>query len=106
MSILMKCGHTAQGICSRRNGVDINPPIPACVICDCFESDPAPPSLEGRLARCSYYGSTPRGRLHEGPCKRGTPCKCEELSSFDLAFFEYRAGALYDTFYCGCWGWD
>ena len=43
-----------------------------------------------RTARCTYHGSTPKGRSHEGPCERGKPCLCEKPSSRSLAFFEPR----------------
>lgn len=99
---LMKCGHTAQAIDSNNN--------PVCVICfgspEALEVQTEMPDLTGRVARCSYYGSTPSGRNHSGPCKRGEPCHCEKPSSPDLAFFEYRPAEDTDRFYCGCWGWD
>ena len=100
---MMKCGHSAN---ATHNGK------PACAICAGISDgknmiiDDCPPDLSMRRARCSYYGSTPKGRLHEGSCKRGEPCLCERPSSPDLAFFEYCPGKPYDMFYCGCWGWD
>ena len=45
---------------------------------------------ETRTARCAYYGSTPRGRSHEGYCNRGEPCLCERPSSGSLPFLERR----------------
>lgn len=105
---MMKCGHAAHA----KDG-DGNP---CCVICHGISGglnkivDDSPPSLAGRTARCSYYGRTPRARSHEGPrekgCVRGAPCKCEEPSSPDLAFFSHKPDREHDEFYCGCFGWD
>lgn len=100
---MMKCGHAAQAIDGKGD--------PACVICHPdpearIVANPAP-SLEGRRARCAYYGSVPTGRNHSSNhrCKRSDPCLCEEDSSATLAFFEHKPGKDFDGFYCGCWGW-
>lgn len=45
------------------------------------------PDLTGRTARCTY-------------------CKNTQLSSTELAFFEYRPTQKFDGFYDGCRGWD
>lgn len=121
---MMTCGHTAQGKLTMRAGVALDPPIPYCGVCECETVDEAPPSLEGRTARCGYYSH----------------CRHEEPSAYTLAFFEYngagsRAATEYcrcgyqrvaheiglahdckafeprgprehDTYYCGCYGWD
>lgn len=76
--MIMKCGHAPN---SNRG----NPPVPACVICDCVEPADETPNLADRAARCIY-------------CKKETP------SDLSLAFF--RSGSDYDTYYCGCKGWD
>lgn len=83
--ILMKCGHTAQGEMFD-NGVS----IPVCVICNCKERAVEQPSLAGRTARCSYYGSK---------------CHSEVPSSFSLAFFKHQPEKPNDSYYCGCYGW-
>ncbi len=100
----MECGHTAQAIDGEGN--------PACVICLGVHSgatvvDESPPDLEGRRARCSYYGRTPTGRNHGSrTCRRGERCMCEVDSDPSLAFFEHKPDEDYDRYYCGCWGWD
>lgn len=96
MGPMMKCGHAAQGT-MQADGA------PVCVICfgitrDAEIVDDAPPSLEGRLMRCSYM----RG-------KNGRPCAARTNpvpSSATAAFFSHKPSEEYDTFYCGCWGWD
>ena len=99
---LMKCGHSANGRNSKTGR-------PVCVICAGLTPDAEieveTPSLEGRTARCAYYGARPY--KNECPkCRGRERCKCEEQSSSNLAFFEYRPDAEYDSFYCGCSGWD
>lgn len=79
MENLMKCGHVAMAHDSRGN--------PYCVICDCSELAGDKPSLEGRVAKCSY-------------------CSAEQPSSYSLPFFEYRKNKSTDEYYCGCKGWD
>ncbi len=115
-AVMMKCGHAAN---AKNDAGD-----PSCAICvginpGAEEVNANPPSLEGRVARCSS-------------------CKAERPSANDLPFFEYRGagsdaaksckcglnksahpggwtkcnifverGALdYDLYYCGCRGWD
>lgn len=73
--------------------------------------EPAPEEVDdsdlaGRTARCSYYGSTPTGNNHAGPCGRGKPCMCTEPSSRKLAFFQHQPDKEHDSYYCGCWGWE
>jgi hypothetical protein len=52
--------------------------------------------LTGRMAKC-HYKSGRDGKAHaNGPV----------ASSFSLAFFEYKPDQEFDTYYCGCWGWD
>lgn len=101
---MMKCGHSANATSDGK---------PSCAICagltpDALIVDDNPPSFVGRMAHCSYYGKTPKGRQHEGPkgCERGKPCMCEQPSSSNLAFFQYHPTKEHDEFYCGCWGWD
>lgn len=89
---MMKCGHAANA----KNALG----KPCCVICAGINPgasvvDEAPPSLEGRMAKCSYS----KGR-------DGKPCLSMKPSSPDLAFFESKPNEEYDRFYCGCWGWN
>mgnify|MGYP001605975611 CR=1 FL=1 len=89
---LMKCGHAAQGI---------NHGQPVCIVCygifqGADEVDHNPPSLGGRMARCTYY---PNGGKY-GKCESPQP------SSTKLALFSYRPEAEFDDYFCGCWGWD
>lgn len=48
METLMKCGHVAMAHDIKGN--------PYCIICDCKEVAEELPSLEGRMATCSYCG--------------------------------------------------
>ena len=82
---LMKCGHSANA-----TNQDGNPVCAICIGIDAGATvvDEAPPSLIGRVAQCPY-------------------CRNKRPSSFDLAFFEYREGRHeFDSYYCGCRGWD
>lgn len=107
-SIMMKCGHAANGVRHTEGGEW----VPCCVICAGIDGsgdvpDDAPPDLTDRTSRCDYYGSTPRLRRssREGPCGRGA-CLCEKPSSPSLPFFESRPDQASDRHYCGCRGWD
>jgi len=104
---MMKCGHAANAT----NGEG----KPSCVICIGLTNDAKTADelfcvedLVGRKARCSYYGSTPRGRNHESNygCKYGEECLCEVPSDTSLPFFSWTPMNDFDDFYCGCWGWD
>lgn len=115
---MMKCGHIAMALLHPHKGKKLDPPIPACVICDCYEPDNAPPNLTERRARCDYYGRATR----KSECPTcGRVCHCEEPSSLDLAFFAYLGPGSnhyrvsgkngtgpqeYDAFYCGCHSWN
>ena len=79
---MMKCGHTANSY-----KIVKDKKIPGCVICNCFEVAESKPSLEGRTACC-------------------TECNNTVPSSWDLPFFRYREDAQFDSYYCGCHGWD
>lgn len=83
---MMKCGHAANATDESGN--------PICVICALIDPgstvvDDNPPDLSGRMARCWYRS-----------CRSTTP------SNPDLAFFEHRPKDPYDTYYCGCLGWN
>lgn len=80
---IMKCGHAANAVQAEK---------PVCAICAGItpgwnEIDPNPPSLEGRMMRCSYCGR-------------------ERNSDASGAFFVYLEGNNFDRYYCGCRGWD
>lgn len=84
MSVIMKCGHVAQGKDEAGN--------PVCVICvgitpNAKIIDESKPNLEGRKATCFY-------------------CRREQPSNTDLPFFEHRPDRETDAYYCGCYGWD
>lgn len=103
---MMKCGHAAMAQHTKEDKTT----EPSCVICWPdpkslqIDSEYKPP--ENRMARCSYYGRTPKGTNHSSEtCKRGEICKCEKPSDVELAFFGQRVGE-YDEYYCGCFGWE
>ena len=76
---LMKCGHIA-------NAKDGNGNY-GCAICGCHEIADLTPSLAGRKAKC-------------------TDCGRIVKSNENLPFFKYQPDEEFDTYYCGCWGWD
>lgn len=71
-----------------------------------------------RMARCDYFG----GKTYQmkkyaccgcGKCseqfKGGAVtgvCKCETESSPSLAFFKSQPEKEFDSYYCGCMGWE
>ena len=80
----MKCGHIGYG--------ETTDGKPYCVICDCTEIKEECPDLTGRKAKCSC-------------CYKITE------SSFGLPFFSQRKDYnenenKYDSYYCGCEGFD
>lgn len=77
-TILMECGHSANAICNNK---------PCCAICSCFNEATTRPNLEGRKAQCSDCGKIVD-------------------SSINLPFFKYRPDRKFDSYYCGCEGWD
>ena len=93
---MMKCGHSANANRIHKDGTK----TPSCAICAGITPDAEivvdAPDLEGRKARCSYFGTS----------HGSTTCHGEVASSPNAAFFEHRPGAEFDRFYCGCWGWD
>lgn len=107
---IMKCGCAAAATCrDDGKGNHYDPPIPVCITHDCLEIADPQPDLEGRKARCVYFGVVPTGRNHESNygCKRGEPCQCEQPSLIHkLPFFVHRPDRPHDEFYCGCFGWD
>ena len=109
---LMKCGHTAQG-----TTVIDGTSVPCCVICMGIKEgarvvDDAPPSLEGRTSRCSYYRPGRQcscGNDHCPPthtARHGGNYPSVAPSSTSLPFFYHQSGKEFDSHFCGCWGWD
>ena len=88
-SPMMTCGHEANGVRVVSDGED----IPACVICSCTEVAESEPNLEGRMARC-------------GGAQLRKKCRGPIPSAKGLAFFGHRPDAEFDSYYCGCDGWD
>mgnify|MGYP007049958236 FL=1 len=76
---LMDCGHVVY------TQKDYQKPY--CAICDCAKVLSKEPDLHGRIAKCCY-------------------CSREKASNFSLPFFKYNEGKEYDSYYCGCEGWD
>lgn len=94
---MMKCGHSSNGLRKLDSG-----DVPCCVICSCIDVVETP-DFTGRIARCFYYGKETR----RNECSKcGKVCNCEQPSSENLAFFEYKPNEAYDEFYCGCHSWD
>ena len=70
-----------------------------------------------RQAKCDYFGAkTERVRLYAncecmkcreamGDSDKGK-CQCVAESRPELAFFKAKPEAEFDTYYCGCQGWD
>jgi len=87
MTVMMKCGHTA-------NATDARTGKPTCAICiglkEGAETVTEAPDLTGRRARCLYYRS----------------CSNEVDSDIELAFFGHNKDGEHDDYYCGCEGWD
>ena len=84
MEFLMKCGHVANA--KDENGVIM------CGICDCKEIQcecHGDEGLENRLASCRH-------------CSGGAPGP----SKWNLPFFKYQPDKPFDSYYCGCYGWD
>lgn len=97
---IMRCGHAATG---RVDGQFV---CAACIGLNRGATQPMDPqpNLEGRRARCRDYGSG------SPSCTRWScgdrVCRCERPSSPALPFFQYHPDREFDSFYCGCWGWD
>lgn len=77
---LMKCGHLGYGQTSDGRA--------CCAICDCDEvaDESSAKDLTNRKARCYCCGKVVN-------------------SSYSLPFF-HTSETEYDTYYCGCGGWD
>lgn len=105
---MLKCGCIANSI--HKNDHDgLGEDHPSCVIHDCCKVVEMP-SLEGRKARCAYYGKKVKVGAYNGNCcnvcKAGGICQCEQPSSPKLWFFQSKPDQEYDEFYCACQGAD
>lgn len=125
---MMKCGCAANAEATRRDGRELNPPLPCCAIHDCIEIAETKPSLEGRKACCSYgkhrivdsswslaffeyHG--PGSPSAEHQCVCGYTESAHQLEPIGTATYEIRCRnfvargpSQYDRYYCGCRGWD
>lgn len=99
----LTCGHQANSM-GRKAGSTVQQP--ACVICGCFDVAEEQPDLEGRMARCTFYGK--RTRKNEcNVCSKGDGiCQCERPTSEAMAFKKLHPDKDHDEFYCGCHSWD
>lgn len=119
-TILMKCGHTAQGYM----GGD----LPVCVICWPSPDSLAPaekqPLLEGRQAKCASCGHTAQSSYslaffkYRGEGSHDALHHCKNCMYYESAHnmpgrpfakckdFEPHGPYEYDEYYCGCRGWD
>ena len=112
MKPMMQCGHAANSVQHMNDGTD----RPACVICagthpGSYVIDESAPSLEGRIAYCGYkmspcnthrYGNGPKPDYgtYDQTGRAFAP------SSPKLPFFEHKPTEQYDSYFCGCMGWD
>lgn len=109
---LMKCGHTAQAT----TVIDGNR-VPVCAICAGVDDgaitvDDTPPSLEGRVSRCTYYKPGRKCACGNDHCppnshtSHGGRYPSVAPSSTALPFFHHQPEKDFDSHFCGCWGWD
>lgn len=87
---MMACGCRANGYMTAHLGVKYDPPLPCCVVHGVIQQIEEP-DLTGRIARCS--------------CGKTTPSDSTEQWT-SLPFFEHRPDQEFDSYYCGCRGWD
>ena len=109
-TVLLKC--KCQGIATHANEHDGLPKNhPSRITDECCEVVETP-NLDGRLARCDYFGKPVKHGWYNSNCRdkcAKSPddlCHCEKSSSLGLWFFEYHPDKEYDTFYCACHGAD
>jgi len=104
----MKCGHVAN---AKKNPTG----EPVCAICVGITKDSeiidrkcaGTEGLEGRKARCAYYGKpVRRNETYYPSLMKGNCCGSIVQTNWELPFLEYKPNDEYDEFYCGCHGWD
>lgn len=104
---ILKCGCAGQMSHTNGNGSCKGEGIkhPSCFIHSCCELVQMP-NLEGRIAKCGFCKKG-IGRNNEcDDCRGKSKCECQKPSSVDLAFFKYQPDEEFDSYYCGCIGWD
>ena len=121
--IMMACGHTNNASAKRPDGN-----IPACAICGTTEVVAEMPNLEGREAICSCGSKVPSTMnlaffefKGEGSPRSLTTCAdCSGAEVLHREFnpvtqrpgtkldhkFTPRGAFEFDSYYCGCYGWD
>lgn len=124
MATMMACGHAANATCSADGkGNVFDPPIPSCAICMCTQTAVLP-DTEGRMMRCSYFRtcgtegpSNPNAAFWSSGERERRLCavpRCGYSIEAHLPEhphrvrheFKPRDAAPFDSFYCGCMGWD
>lgn len=80
---LMKCGHIANAFVDGQ---------PVCCFCygitpEAIQIDEKTQNLDNRKAKCGYCGKVVD-------------------SNKELPFFEHKPNADFDSYYCGCEGWN
>ena len=117
---MMKCGHVANALRTNTGPTKHDPPLDCCTICDCIEEAPMP-DLTGRMAACMCGRKEPsdpelaffewRG---EGSPRSEYQCTCGYTKPAhnkphvqnQCEGFTPRGPFEYDSYYCGCRGWD
>lgn len=98
--VMLSCGCASNAVRVMEGGVR----IPSCAIHGNTTVVPSP-RLEGRVARCAYYGKKTY-KNECGKCQNNGICQCERPSDMNLAFFSVHPDRDFDEFYCGCHSWD
>lgn len=101
--VMMKCGCVAQGTLKATGE-------PYCLTHRERERAETEPDLAGRIAICFYldcnfgprkgYGSVEYGAIPPGEKRAKAP------SSLKLPDFRHQPDQPFDSYYCGCFGWD
>lgn len=122
MTPMMKCGCAASAVLRSKGGVTFDPPIPSCPIHGSTEIVD-PPDLTNRTASCSYgfHAHKPSSSdlaffefRGEGSRFATELCKCGYTKAAHekphiaakCAGFTPRGPHEFDSYYCGCKGWD
>ncbi len=111
---MMKCGHAANGT----HKVDLLGGMaftnePCCVICapskEAYEIEENPIDLRTREARCCDCDARRPSSLdlpffsYDGP---GSPLDLDNATTHIPPKYRTKGGRPFDSFYCGCRGWD
>lgn len=70
---------------------------PSCVTHSCCILDTRKISLEGRKAKCDYFGREPHRNESNYGCRGKDICDCVRDSTEQLPFFTYRGEGSYDS---------